>query len=220
MVLRYGDSVLPAKLLQIRDLVNVVIDGISGNPADACKLAEFQNLIQRNLGKRQDGGHLLNLQGLPDILLINQNKLVHIVDNDILMRSNIIHCAVAGSNPVFAKAFCRLLKHLDIALLGEVQGCLGTARIDQLLHILQAIDMPGSVNRNAGGCTDLTNNSDRLIMPGIVDVGPAKASMLASTEPVSATVFSALWLGTSFSATDLIGFAAITATVFLLAKSE
>ena len=59
-----------------------------------------------------------------------------------------------------------------------------------------------------------------LIMQGIVDVGPAKASMLASTEPVSATVFSALWLGTSFSATDLIGFAAITATVFLLAKSE
>lgn len=59
-----------------------------------------------------------------------------------------------------------------------------------------------------------------IIMRGIVDVGPAKASMLASTEPVSATVFSALWLGTSFSATDLIGFAAITATVFLLAKSE
>ena len=59
-----------------------------------------------------------------------------------------------------------------------------------------------------------------LIMQGILDIGPAKASMLASTEPVSATLFSALWLGTSFSATDLIGFAAITATVFLLAKSE
>lgn len=59
-----------------------------------------------------------------------------------------------------------------------------------------------------------------LIMQGIVDVGPAKASMLASTEPVSATVFSALWLGTSFAPTDLIGFAAITVTVFLLAKSE
>ena len=59
-----------------------------------------------------------------------------------------------------------------------------------------------------------------LIMQGILDIGPARASMLASTEPVSATVFSALWLGTSFSATDLIGFAAITATVFLLVKSE
>lgn len=57
-----------------------------------------------------------------------------------------------------------------------------------------------------------------LFMQGIQEVGPVRASMLAATEPLSATVFSALWLGTSFSAADLIGFAAITATIFLLAK--
>lgn len=57
-----------------------------------------------------------------------------------------------------------------------------------------------------------------LIMQGIQDVGPLKASMLAATEPVSAAVFSALWLGTSFTVPDLAGFAAITATIFLLAK--
>lgn len=59
-----------------------------------------------------------------------------------------------------------------------------------------------------------------LFMQGIRDVGPVKSSMLASTEPVSATVFSAVWLGTAFSAVDLMGFAAIIATIFLLAKSE
>ncbi len=59
-----------------------------------------------------------------------------------------------------------------------------------------------------------------LIMQGIVDAGPAKASMLASTEPLSATVFSALWLGTRFSAADLVGFAAIIATVFLLTRAD
>ena len=59
-----------------------------------------------------------------------------------------------------------------------------------------------------------------LIMQGVADVGPVRSSMLAATEPVSATVFSALWLGTSFSITDLIGFAAIIVTIFLLAKSE
>lgn len=47
-----------------------------------------------------------------------------------------------------------------------------------------------------------------LIMQSIVDIGPSKSSMLASSEPLSATVFSVLWLGTSFSGTDLIGFAA------------
>lgn len=59
-----------------------------------------------------------------------------------------------------------------------------------------------------------------LFMQGIRDVGPVKSSMLASTEPVAATVFSAVWLGTAFSAVDLMGFAAIIATIFLLAKSE
>lgn len=59
-----------------------------------------------------------------------------------------------------------------------------------------------------------------LFMQGIQDVGPVKSSMLAATEPVSATVFSAVWLGTAFSTVDLMGFAAIIATIFLLARSE
>lgn len=59
-----------------------------------------------------------------------------------------------------------------------------------------------------------------LFMLGIRDAGPVRASMLGVTEPLSAAVFSAVWLGTSFSVADLIGFAAITATMFLLAKSE
>ena len=59
-----------------------------------------------------------------------------------------------------------------------------------------------------------------LFMQGIADVGPVKASMLAATEPLSATVFSALWLGTAFSWTDLIGFACIISTIFLLAKTD
>lgn len=59
-----------------------------------------------------------------------------------------------------------------------------------------------------------------LIMQGIVEVGPVKASLAAATEPVSATIFSALWLKTPFSATDFLGFAAILATIFLLAKKE
>ena len=59
-----------------------------------------------------------------------------------------------------------------------------------------------------------------LFMQGIRDVGPVKSSMLASTEPVSATVFSAVWLGTAFSTVDLLDFAAIIATIFLLAQPE
>ena len=59
-----------------------------------------------------------------------------------------------------------------------------------------------------------------LIMQGIADIGPVRSSMLATTEPVSATILSVLWLGTSFTVTDIIGFAAIISIIFLLAKSE
>jgi len=59
-----------------------------------------------------------------------------------------------------------------------------------------------------------------MFMQGISDIGPVKSSMLAATEPVSATVCSALWLRTAFSPADLIGFLLILATIFLLAREE
>ena len=68
--------------------------------------------------------------------------------------------------------------------------------------------------------TQDTENLFPLIMQGIADIGPVRSSMLATTEPVSATILSVLWLGTSFTVTDIIGFAAIISIIFLLAKSE
>jgi drug/metabolite transporter (DMT)-like permease len=58
-----------------------------------------------------------------------------------------------------------------------------------------------------------------LFMQGIEDVGPVRSSMLAATEPVSATLISAVWLGTQFPLSSLIGFACILVTIFLLAKN-
>lgn len=55
-------------------------------------------------------------------------------------------------------------------------------------------------------------------LTAVKDIGPAKASLLASVETVSATVFAAAWLHTAFAPMDLLGFALIMATVFLLAK--
>ena len=42
--------------------------------------------------------------------------------------------------------------------------------------------------------------------------------VIASIETVSATLFAVLWLGTSFSWIDIVGFVFIMATVFVLAK--
>lgn len=59
-----------------------------------------------------------------------------------------------------------------------------------------------------------------LYLQGVSDIGAVKASLLSSVEPVSATLFSVLWLGTPFALMDLAGFVCIMATVFLLSNKK
>lgn len=51
-------------------------------------------------------------------------------------------------------------------------------------------------------------------------IGPTKASLFSCIEPVTATILSALWLKTSFMWIDLIGFALILSTIFILSKTD
>lgn len=55
-----------------------------------------------------------------------------------------------------------------------------------------------------------------LFLQGISMVGPVKASLLACLEPLTAATLSAFWLHSSFSITDIIGFACILITVILV----
>lgn len=59
-----------------------------------------------------------------------------------------------------------------------------------------------------------------LYLQGVSDIGPVKASMIASVEPLSATVLSVFWLGSPFTVWDGLGFVCIIATVFLLARTD
>lgn len=55
-------------------------------------------------------------------------------------------------------------------------------------------------------------------LQGTAIVGPARGNMLGCVEPLTATLTTALFMHTAFSGMDLIGFAFILATVFILAK--
>ena len=57
-------------------------------------------------------------------------------------------------------------------------------------------------------------------MEGVRCVGPKKGSLYASIAPVSAAVFSALLMGARFTGMDLLGFACILSTIFLLAMDK
>ena len=55
-----------------------------------------------------------------------------------------------------------------------------------------------------------------LYLHGVSVVGSVEGSLLGAVEPVSATVFSALWLGTAFTGSDLAGCALMIGMVFLV----
>lgn len=56
-----------------------------------------------------------------------------------------------------------------------------------------------------------------LYLQGVHDAGSLRASLLGTIEPLSATVATVAWLGTSFTPADIAGFAMILAMVYLTA---
>lgn len=59
-----------------------------------------------------------------------------------------------------------------------------------------------------------------LYLTAVKDIGGQKTSLLASAEPLSATLLAVYWLGVPFLAVDWIGSPCIISTVFLLSVSD
>ncbi len=59
-----------------------------------------------------------------------------------------------------------------------------------------------------------------FFLEGIRLIGPTKSGIISSIEPVSASVISAVWLGSDFSLTDIIGMAMIISTIFIIALTS
>lgn len=55
-----------------------------------------------------------------------------------------------------------------------------------------------------------------LYMQGVADLGSVRASMLATSEPIAATLISVAWMGVVFAPTDLVGLVCIVAMMFLV----
>lgn len=59
-----------------------------------------------------------------------------------------------------------------------------------------------------------------MYLQGVKLLGSVKGSLCSCIEPVSATLFAALWLDTKFGAAEIIGFVCILSTVVLLALDK
>ncbi len=78
----------------------------------------------------------------------------------------------------------------------------------------------GGVLALAAMCLFGTALSYTMYLCGVQMIGAVRTSMLASIEPVAATVFAILWMKTPFVWVDIFGFICIFATVFILAKRD
>ena len=59
-----------------------------------------------------------------------------------------------------------------------------------------------------------------FFLEGVRLIGPTRSGIISSIEPVSASVISALWLGSEFSMTDIVGMAMIISTIFIIALTS
>lgn len=59
-----------------------------------------------------------------------------------------------------------------------------------------------------------------LFFQAILDLSPVEVGMLSVVEPISATFFSVVWLGTAFTMADYLGFAMMVAMVILIALAD
>lgn len=59
-----------------------------------------------------------------------------------------------------------------------------------------------------------------IYLQAVSDIGPVKASIIASIEPVSSAVISYFWLGSKFEIIDYVGFTLILLTVPLLSVKD
>lgn len=57
-------------------------------------------------------------------------------------------------------------------------------------------------------------------LQGVADIGASRASMIACVEPVSAALFSFVWLKTPFVPIDIVGFVLVLSAVFLLKEKD
>ena len=56
-------------------------------------------------------------------------------------------------------------------------------------------------------------------LAGVAQIGPVKASIVASIEPIAASIFSFVWVGTHFTLYDIIGMAIILMAVYTLTNA-
>ena len=119
----------------------------------------------------------------------------------------------AAAYSIYPKRLMAIYGSVPVTGIGMLFGGIVLLCVGRTWTLSPALDLAGVLATIGIG----TAVAFTLYLQGVVDIGPVKASMIASIEPVSATLFAFVWLSTPFTGIDLVGFAMILVTIFLLA---
>jgi len=107
--------------------------------------------------------------------------------------------------------------NMPVMAYGMLIGGVVLACISQFWNIPVSIDFKG-VLAAAGLVIFGTTIPFAVYMVGVQKIGAVNASLLASVEPVTAVIISAVWLKTKFLPPDILGIACIVIMVLILSK--
>lgn len=116
-----------------------------------------------------------------------------------------------------------LMKKYDTLLImgwGMAIGGVLLMAVLQPWTVTQVIVDGGTLLAMAGIIIGGTILSFNFYLMGVKLIGPSRASMISSIEPVSATFFSVVWLKVNFEWIDFVGIACIMLTVVILALTK
>ena len=92
---------------------------------------------------------------------------------------------------------------------------------NRVIDCTETVENRGSYG--SGGAGGLSGDHDcgtilpfLLYLAAVKYAGSVYAGLLSSVEPVAATIVAAVFLGTSFPAIDILGFALVLSTLFIL----
>lgn len=116
---------------------------------------------------------------------------------------------------IYPRRLLRKWGSFAVTGLGMVVGSFAAFFIAQPWSLSLTLD-GGSFAGMAGIVLLGTFGAYYLFLQGVADIGPVRASMLSAFEPVSATFFSWIWLGTQFPVIDYVGFAMMIVMVLVI----
>ena len=115
------------------------------------------------------------------------------------------------SKPLMAK-----WSSMQVVAMGMIIGGLMCAAVAIPQWNFPALDLGGwaalAVMVIVGTCMSYS-----LFFQAILDLPPVEVGMLSVVEPIAATFFSVVWLGTAFTAADYLGFTLMVAMVIIIA---